>query len=167
MSRLNLLFRSAEMLCPNVILVACSTLSLEAFYLTDQFKTPIITVDSALIENVVKKEEKVALFATSPNPVYSVMTRLSEAAKEAGKSIEIDLLLCEEALPYLLANDTAALKNTVLTYLKKAEPQCPVVLAQYSSALFKKDIEELTGNKVYSAEDYLYDDVKSILIKEN
>lgn len=157
LEKLELIIRAAELIRPDAIIVACSTLSLEANLLKKMFSTPVITIDEAMIDHVTELESSVVLFATSPNPVHSVVSRINASAAEKEKQINIKTVVCNEALPYLLNNDTEGLKEKVLECVKNEVPRnTAIVLAQNSSEFLKDDIGQITGSKVYCASPYLY-----------
>jgi hypothetical protein len=146
----------------DIIVVACSTLSLEVQQLKQLFSIPVLAIDDSLLTAVVNEQKPITLFATSPNPIDPILDRLGELS---GGHKKIDyIMLCEEALPYLLSNHMEKFKVEVLKFFSKNKPATELLLlAQGSSAVLTEEISELTGCTVLTSIDYCINDIKRLL----
>lgn len=161
--RLRCFLEAAEIMQADAVVVACSTISLEAGRLRDAYCIPVLTMDDAMLEAATDRDGRIVVFATSPNPVPAVMQRLEAYAARKGKKVELELALCEEALPHLLSGDKASYKKAVLDYLPHMPSGDRVVLAQGSSAVLQKEIEAASRCPVYASPVYLIEQLRTIL----
>jgi Asp/Glu/hydantoin racemase len=126
---------SAERIKADVVLVTCSTLSPKVDDIRDQFSVPILKIDEALISRAVVLGSTIGVVATAASALEPARQALRAEADRAGKSIRVEMLLVERALPALLAGDGAThdqlVKQAVLELAGRVEV---VTLAQASMA---------------------------------
>lgn len=161
--RLRCFLEAAEIMRPAAIVVACSTISVEAERLSQAYCVPVLQMDEAVLDAVSEEDGKIVVFATSPNPIPAVTDRLARAAARKNKKIEIEVSLCEEALPYLLENDKENYKKAVLEHVKHMPHGDRILLAQGSTAVLEKEIAQISGCSVYSSPVYLIEQLRSFL----
>jgi hypothetical protein len=146
----------------DIIIVACSTLSLEVQRLKQLFTVPVLAIDESLLAAVVNEQKSITLFATSPNPIYPILDGI-EKLSGGRKKIE-HIMLCEEALPYLLSNDMEKFKTEVLNFFSRNNPETELLLfAQGSSSFLAEEISRITGCTILTSIDYCINDIKSLL----
>lgn len=161
--RLRCFLEAAELMHPDVIVVACSTISVEANRLRSSFSVPVLPMDDAMLEAASESDGRILVFATSPNPISPVTERLKTCAKRKHRNIEIEVSLCERALPYLLNNNREAYKKEVLEHIRHMPKADRIVLAQGSTASLQAEIEAACGCPVYSSPMYLYRQLQELL----
>lgn len=162
--RLYLLARAAQN-NTDILIIACSTLSVEAQALKPLFAFPVVAIDDAMFRAAVTKNKRICLFATSSNPVEPCKRRLTETASEMHmQAPQIDVVLCEEALPFLITNNLEEVRSISLSCLAEhTENPELILLAQGSSGFMKNDIEECCKCEVMSALPYLFEEIKTLL----
>lgn len=161
--RLRCFLEAAEIMRPDAIVVACSTISIEAERLGKAYCVPVLQMDEAVLEAVSNEDGRVVVFATSPNPIPAVTSRLAGAAARKNRKIDIEVSLCEEALPYLLENDKTNYTRAVLEHVKHMPRGDKILLAQGSTAVLEKEISEISGLPVYSSPAYLIEQLRVLL----
>lgn len=161
--RLRCFLEAAEIMRPDVIVVACSTLSVEADRLRSSFTVPVLPMDDAMLEAASDVDGKVVVFATSPNPILPVTARLAACARRKHRNIDIEVSLCERALAHLLNNDREAYTREVLAHLQNLPKADRIVLAQGSTAILQDEIEAACGCPVFSSPRFLIDQLHDLL----
>jgi Asp/Glu/hydantoin racemase len=137
-SRLRNMIQSAvETYGAELAMITCSSVSKEmADGLAAEFALPILKIDYPMAQQAVAGGGKIGVAATFP-PTLEPTTRLiSEAAMDAGTTVEIVREVSPDAYRALLANDTATHDELLLALIEELEAQgvSVIVLAQVSMA---------------------------------
>lgn len=119
----------------DAVLVTCSTISPCVDDVRPRANIPVIKIDEAMISKAVALGAKIGVVATNATTLEPTRQLLEAQARSAGKTIEIELVLVENALPALLSGDGATHDRLVKeTVLKLAHGVHVVVLAQATMA---------------------------------
>ena len=163
LERLRVCIQLAELCRPDLIVVDCSTISMETDLLKAECKTPLIGVDDAMIRYCAARADSAVVLATSSNPVYPVVTRLEQAAAQIGRTLDLKVALCEEALPYLFSLDMERYTEIVLDCARQLRGSEMVILAQGSTAVIQKEIEDACQCPVISSPVFLIEEIRQVL----
>jgi Asp/Glu/hydantoin racemase len=118
-------------------MITCSSVSKEiAQRLDDDFDLPILKIDYPMARQAVRSGKTIGVAATFPPTLEPTCRLLSEAAAEAGMTIEIIQEVEPEAYKALLANDSQKHDELLLAAIERLEKQevSAIVLAQVSMA---------------------------------
>ncbi|HEX8920158.1 MAG TPA: aspartate/glutamate racemase family protein, partial [Pyrinomonadaceae bacterium] len=118
-------------------MVTCSSVSKEMVeQLADDFEMPILKIDYPMARQAVRAGQRIGVAATFPPTLVPTCRLLSEAAAEAGTTIEIIQEVSPDAYTALLANDVSTHDNLLLEAIERLENQdvAAIVLAQVSMA---------------------------------
>lgn len=160
------LIKAAELSEPDIILVACSTLSLEVHMLQESTKIPLVAIDESALEYCVDSEKKITVFATSSNPVEPVLIGMRALAEQKKKALSVEVVLCEEALPFLLQMNDVQYREKVLKAAQKLKGKELIYLAQGSTAVLQNQIKEICGCEVVSSIMFCEEELRQLLKKE-
>ena len=126
---------AAAQIGADAVLVTCSTISPCVDAIRPTVPMPVLKIDEAMIAEAVRLGHKIGVAATAATTLEPTRSLLEEAAARAGKTVEVELVFVDAALPALLAGDAAThdrlLKAAVLTLAERSDV---VVLAQASMA---------------------------------
>lgn len=143
--RLLRLVESAEMAGADAVLVTCSSIGAGVALAQQMFDIPVIRVDEAMAEAVVRMGRRIGVMATLKTTLEPTIALLQAKAEEAGLEIEIVDSLCDGAFDAVMAGDTAThdriLGDALLHQMKGVDV---VVLAQASMARVVKAMPEGT-----------------------
>jgi Asp/Glu/hydantoin racemase len=125
----------AEKVGADIVLVTCSSISPDVDAVRPQAHIPVLKIDEAMISRAVETGARIGVVATAASTLKPTSQLLKAQAERAGKSIQIETLLVDGALPALLAGDGAKhdrmVKQAALGLADRVEV---VVLAQASMA---------------------------------
>ncbi len=117
------------------VLVTCSTVSPSVDEVSAPANLPVLKIDAAMIAEAVRRGTRIGVVATSATTLEPTQQLLQAQAKAVGRTIEIELVLVENALPALLNGDATTHDNLVKkAVLDLAQRTDVVVLAQASMA---------------------------------
>jgi Asp/Glu/hydantoin racemase len=126
---------AAEGIGARAVLVTCSTVSPCVDDVRPQAGIPVVKIDEAMIARAVATGSTIGVVATAASTLEPTRQLLQAQADSAGKKIETDLVLVENALPALLSGDGSThdslVKEAVLELAQRVDV---VVLAQASMA---------------------------------
>lgn len=91
----------------DLVLCACSSLSGLIDELKGTLPLPVVKVDEAAVEQVVRVGSKVALLATAESTIAPTENQLRQEASRQGGQIDISSYCCPEAMEALKAGDVA------------------------------------------------------------
>ena len=118
----------------SAVLVTCSTVS-PAVDGMSAAAIPVMKIDAAMIEQAVDIGARIGVIATNRTTMEPTKQMLVAQAEGAGKAIQVELMLVEDALPALLKGDGAThdrlVREAVLDMMGRADV---IVLAQASMA---------------------------------
>ena len=143
MRRVLRLIESAEMAGADAVLVTCSSIGPAVAIGQRLFDIPVIRVDEAMAESVVRMGRRIGVMATLKTTLEPTIALLQDKADEAGLTIEIVPTLCDGAFEAVMAGDTAThdriLSNALMNEMKDVDV---VILAQASMARVVKAMPE-------------------------
>jgi len=126
---------SAEDAGADFILVTCSSIgaAVEASALLT--KVPVLRVDQPMADMAVQTGKRIGVVATLPTTLQPTSDLVKRRAAAAGKTIELNAVLCEGAFEALMSGDAATHDAMVAKALKELSAKSDViVLAQASMA---------------------------------
>jgi Asp/Glu/hydantoin racemase len=126
---------SAEAAGADFILVTCSSIgaAVEASALLT--KVPVLRVDQPMADKAVQTGKRIGVVATLPTTLQPTSDLVKRRAAAAGKTIELEAVLCEGAFDALMSGDAATHDAMVAKALKELSAKSDViVLAQASMA---------------------------------
>jgi len=127
----------------SAVLVTCSTVSPAVDGVRPITGMPILKIDEVMIEKAVAAGKRIGVVATNATTLEPTRQMLQAQAKRTGKSIHVELILVENALPALTKGDGAThdrlVKKAVVEMMSRADV---VVLAQASMARVLEVIPE-------------------------
>jgi Asp/Glu/hydantoin racemase len=125
----------AEQIGARAVLVTCSTISPSVDEVRPKVDIPVIKIDEAMIAEAVSKGPKIGVVATANTTLDPTRLLLEAEARTAGRTIEVEMVLVDEALEALLAGDGVTHDRLVkIATLEVAQRADVVVLAQASMA---------------------------------
>jgi len=145
------------------ILVTCSTLSPSVDDFRPFLKIPVVKIDEPVIEEVVRKAEKIGLLATAETVLKSVEPLVMKKARELGRKISVRSFIKGDVWP-LLQKDPAAFYRAIAEAATEAAKECQaVILTQVSIAPGRDYVEEKERNKIYASPTYAVQALRKIL----
>jgi hypothetical protein len=145
------------------ILVTCSTLSPSVDDLRPFLKIPAVKIDEPVIEEVVRKAEKIGLLATAETVLKSVEPLVMKKGREFGRKLSVRPFIKGDVWP-LLEKDPAAFYRAIAKAATEAAQDCQaVILTQVSIAPGREYVEEKVRNKIYASPAYAVQALQKIL----
>ena len=145
------------------ILVTCSTLSPSVDDFRPFLKIPVVKIDEPVIEEVVRKAEKIGLLATAETVLKSVEPLVMKKAREFGRKISVRRFIKSDVWP-LMQKDSAAFYRAIAEAATEAAKECQaVILTQVSIAPGRDYVEEKERNKIYASPTYAVQALRRIL----
>ena len=133
----------AEQIGAQAVLVTCSTISPCVDDVRAKARLPVMKIDEAMIAKAVALGSNIGVVATAPTTLEPTRQLLQARADLAKKTIQIELVLVENALPALLDGDgdrhDQLVKQAVLELARRTDV---IVLAQASMARVLEAIPE-------------------------
>ncbi|KYZ77953.1 Asp/Glu racemase [Anaerosporomusa subterranea] len=151
MQRLFSIVKCAEMTEPDVIVVTCSTLSPAIEKIRPFIKTPIITIDEAMIRKAAETGSKITIMATAESTVEPTKTKLLSEVKKINKAIDLSVIVCPEAYVAIKAGDKEYHDEIVKRRALEIKQQDVVILAQASMAHLEDIVQKICGCTVLSS----------------
>lgn len=137
----------------DLILLACSTFNFAAELARPQVNTPIAQIDRPMMEAAVAQGKRIGMLATLATTVPSSERLLEICAREAGKDIEMQTVLCEEAFVEYAKGNIEKHNEILLEQVDKLSPQVDaIVMAQLSMSALAPQLKD-TKVPVYNSGD--------------
>ncbi len=134
-TRLGTHVAAAERVGASIALVTCSSISPNVDDVRSQANIPVLKIDEAMIARAVDIGSRIGVVATAASTLEPTRRLLQSQAANLAKTIEIELVLVENALSALLNGDGAThdrlVKNATLELAQRVDV---IVLAQASMA---------------------------------
>ncbi len=125
----------AEQIKAQAVLVTCSTISPTVDEVRPKANIPVVKIDEAMITKAVEQGNTIGVVATNPTTLEPTRHLLQTQADAAVKTIDIKLVLVDQALSAFLSGDGATHDTLVAeAVLNLAQNVDVVVLAQASMA---------------------------------
>jgi Asp/Glu/hydantoin racemase len=119
----------------DAILVTCSTISPCVDVAQKMVSAPVLKIDEPMADKAVGSGSRIAVVATVPTALKATSDLVRERAAIAGKSVQVQAVLCTGAFDALSANDPQRHDRIVADYLRRVMLGSDVVvLAQASMA---------------------------------
>ena len=163
MNRLYFALKSAELARPVCIPVVCSSISSYVEQLQPLISAPLLTIDRRLGREAIAKGDKLMVLASAPSPVKPTVNLIEKAAREAGRSVNIDSIYDIRAFHGMMSADMATHEKVMLEMAEKIKGYDVIVLAQGSSEYLSEKITQLTGIPVVCAPPLLLEDIKAVV----
>jgi Asp/Glu/hydantoin racemase len=126
---------SAEVAGADFILVTCSSIGAAVEAAAALTSVPVLRVDQPMADKAVQTGKRIGVIATLSTTLGPTSDLVKRRAALAGKTIELETLLCEGAFDALMSGDTATHDAMVAKALRELSAKTDViVLAQASMA---------------------------------
>ena len=130
----------------DLIMLACSTFNRAVEVARPMINTPMLQIDRTMMDLAVKDGRKIGLLATVPTTVPASERLLKLAAEEAGKEIEITIVLCIKAFEEIKKGNVELHNELLLKEIEQlSETVDAIVMAQVSMSVLEP---MLTNTKV-------------------
>jgi aspartate/glutamate racemase len=130
----------------DLIMLACSTFNRAVEVARPMINTPMLQIDRTMMDLAVMNGRKIGLLATVPTTVPASERLLKLAAEEAGKEIEITIVLCTKAFEEIKKGNVDIHNELLLKEIEQlSETVDAIVMAQVSMSALEP---MLTNTKV-------------------
>lgn len=127
--------QQAQAVQTDAVLVTCSTISPLVDSLRSAFTFPIVKIDEEMIRTAVEMGGRLGILATNPTTMLPTRRMLEEEALRTKRTIQVELILVENAFAFFLKGDENSHDRLVKQALLELSPRVDVVvLAQASMA---------------------------------
>lgn len=135
----------------DLIMLSCSTFNRAVEYARPMIRTPLLQIDRPMMDLAVKDGKRIGLLATLPTTVPSSERLLREAAKDAGKEIEIKTILSSKAFELLLAGNKEKHNEILLEEIEKLSREVDAIVLAQASMCILEDFTKNTRVPVYNS----------------
>jgi aspartate/glutamate racemase len=157
--------RFAEQAGADIILEACSSVGEITKKMRMVVKIPVVRIDEAMAESVVKHEKKIGVAATLATTLKPTMKLLEEKAELIGKKVQLTPCLIEGAYQQILKGDQAGHDKLLMDAFSTLFNEVDViVLAQASMAGVAEKMSEEDRSRFFSSPALAMKQVKSLLL---
>lgn len=126
----------------DLIMLGCSTFNQAVEYARPMINTPLLNIDRPMMDLAVRDGKRVGILGTLPSTMPASERLLRQAAKEAGREVEVFPVLCAEAFKALRAGDAtrhnAMLLEEIDALSRKVDA---IVMAQVSMSVLEKELK--------------------------
>ncbi len=135
----------------DLIMLGCSTFNSAVDVARPIIETPLLQIDRPMMDLAVQDGKRIGLLATLPSTVPSSERLLRQAAKDAGKDIEVKTVLSDEAFKVLRAGDQEKHNQILLKEIDKLSREVDaIVMAQVSMSVLEPHLKN-TKVPVYNS----------------
>lgn len=114
------------------ILFTCSAFG-EAIELCQrELDIPVLKPNEAMIDEAVTRARRIAIVATFAPAVDSMVEEFAQAARDAGRELQVESFVCPEALDALRAGDPARHDTLIRDQVARIQDQDLICFAQFS-----------------------------------
>jgi len=154
----------SEEIGANVILITCAH-GIPFVNLVQMFVgTPVEHITLPMIEEAVKRAQRIGLVATEEAIIKPIVGLLEEAAERVDKRVKVEVGLCEEAFQARLSGDIAKFDELLLKTIRDVSKGVEaIVLAQVSSARVVPKAKEQTHIPILSSPIIAAEKIKAML----
>lgn len=142
---------NAELTGADLIVVTCSTLTPAVAELRRGMRPPVLAIDDELCRQAAAHGPRIAVLATARSTLEPTTAKLREEAAAAGLTVEIRIILREEALAALKAGDGGRHDAILKEAAQEIGEVDVVVLAQASMARAEEIVAAACGKPVLSS----------------
>ena len=162
-NRLYLTLKSAELINPVCIPVACSTLSPYLDQLQPFISVPLLQIDKSLGTEAIAKGDKIMVLASAPSAEKSTVDLIQKTAERAGRNVSINSVHDLSAFKGMQSGDMETHDSEMLKTAEKIKDADVIVFAQGSMEHLSEKVEKITGIPVITAPRLLVEDVKAVV----
>lgn len=149
----------------DMIMLACSTFNQAVEYAAPMIGIPLLNIDRPMMDLAVCDGKRIGLLGTLPSTMPASERLLLQAAREAGREIEVKPVLCAEAFRVLREENNPARHNELL--LEEIERLSrevdAIVMAQVSMSVLESELEN-TRVPVYNSGRTSFERVREMLL---
>jgi aspartate/glutamate racemase len=162
--RLTQYFMIAQDMGADIIINTCSSVREIVDIAQPMIDLPIVKIDDAMGDEVVKNYSSVAVMATIPTTLNPTMRMIEEKAKKAGKDIKVVSGLAKGAYDALVSGDPEGHDRAILETAEKLSSQADCfVLAQGSMGRMQEGLMKASGKPVLASPPLCVKQVKAML----
>jgi Asp/Glu/hydantoin racemase len=156
-----------EALGVEAILIACSSIGEIVHVLSQEVKIPVIRIDEAMAEAAIQRGNRVGVLATLSTTLRPTLQQLRDKAEQAGKLVEFEAVLADEAYRMLMEGKPEAHDDILIKALNELAGRSDIiVLAQASMARVAKLLPEAVQAKCITSPELGMLHVKKIVEKK-
>ncbi len=126
----------------DAVQLTCSSVSPCADLAGQLVSVPVLKIDEPMVEQAVAKYSKVGVIATAPTTLAPSTGLIRDKARDLGRPVEVESVLCEGAYQAFLAGDREKADEIVREHLRGLMKRVEVVLlAQASMARVAESLD--------------------------
>ncbi len=126
----------------DLIMLGCSTFNQAVEHGRPLINTPLMNIDRPMMDLAVRDGKRVGLLGTLPSTMPSSERLLRQAARDAGREVEVFPVLCAQAFTALRAGDAARHNAMLLEEIDVLSRKVDaIVLAQVSMSVLEKELK--------------------------
>lgn len=154
---------NAELAGADAIMLTCTSVNKASALSRELIKTPMFNIDEPMAKAAVEAGSKIGIIASVPTSPNGTKRLLYEAAKAAGKEIELKVVINEAAFSALMSGNTEEHNRIIHMEMDKLAAEVDViVLGQISLAR----IQHNPGKPVFQVGKSGYEEAERILYGE-
>jgi Asp/Glu/hydantoin racemase len=144
--------RFAQQVGAAAILEACSSVGEAVVEMQAAVSIPVVRIDQAMAEEAVRRGGRIGVAATLSTTLNPTLRLLRSQARFAGKAVELEPILVEDAYRRLMAGDQAGHDEILASALLELSTSADVVvLAQASMARVLPGLPKSVRDKFLSS----------------
>ncbi|HWU37646.1 MAG TPA: aspartate/glutamate racemase family protein [Candidatus Acidoferrum sp.] len=138
---------------PHLIVVTGSSFGACVASAQECVPVPVLRVDERMAREAAAAGQRIAVVATESTTIAPTTALIQQQATALGKTVEVEVMLCEGAMALLRQGQPALHDARVLDCLQRrgAKDVDVIVLAQVSLARVQPQVETLTGERVLTS----------------
>jgi len=148
----------------DAILVTCSSISPTVDAARSLVDAPVFKIDDAMTAKAVELGTRIGVTATAPSTLKPTSELVLRKAKEAGKEVTVESLLCEGAFDALRRGDRKAhdgiVRERVIGLARKVDV---VILAQTSMSRLEPELRRAVSTTVLTSPRLCIEQIKKVL----
>ena len=164
--RLGKYYRGAVEMGGDIILNTCSSVGDVADEWKEKIDIPLIRIDEAMAEKVVRNHSKIAVVATLNTTLDPTLRLIKSKARAMGKEIEVIDVLAEGAFEALVGGDARKHDEIIEETVKKISNADCLCLAQASMMRMEETLQKAVAIPVYSSPRLCMEDLSQKFAKE-
>ncbi len=134
---------AAEEAGADYVQLTCSSVTPVVPRAQRQVSVPVLAIDTPMIEEAVRRYERIGVIATNPGTLRPSTEHVRSAAEKAGRTVEVTPVLCSEAYDAFFAGDLERhdrlVREQMVGLMERADV---VLLAQASMARVAETLDE-------------------------
>lgn len=114
-------------------LCTCSTIGPAVDSVQGKSAAPIMRIDRAMAEHAVERHNHITIAAAAASTLGPTRALVESVARQAGKTIDIDMVHIEDAWPHFERGDRGAYEEAIATHLRTLNPTPRIILLAQAS----------------------------------